>query len=342
MAPVRPAKRKSDEAALPGTPQRSPIKRRRIGLTLAQKQALIDNLQLEITERARRLRAQYNVQAQQLRSRVEMRVNRIPTALRKAKMGDLLAKHADTQSSRAPRPQYVSGPPPVPAKDGTSPKPIPRKPVVADQVSPRRPHKRPSEGINAADDKENSVEPTAVSKKKARGGPGAADVGTPQLAQVLSPASTNVRVLPRGVEHSSASPAKSSAVKFSSNLLSQAVEKAKGSRGTTDTRKPTGSSTPMTTTKAPGSTIKARKPASPMETTSAPTRGKRKVSGGSVSSDSSTGTVVQKAVASKAKPAPASKRTVMGTIKSATTKKAADPPATASGSTGRTLRKRAA
>lgn len=47
MAPVRPAKRKSDEAALPGTPQRSPIKRRRIGLTLAQKQALIDNLQLE-------------------------------------------------------------------------------------------------------------------------------------------------------------------------------------------------------------------------------------------------------------------------------------------------------
>lgn len=47
MAPIRLAKRKSDEAALPGTPQRSPIKRRRIGLTLAQKQALIDNLQLE-------------------------------------------------------------------------------------------------------------------------------------------------------------------------------------------------------------------------------------------------------------------------------------------------------
>lgn len=47
MAPVRPAKRKSDEAAMSGTLQRSPIKRRRIGLTLAQKQALIDNLQLE-------------------------------------------------------------------------------------------------------------------------------------------------------------------------------------------------------------------------------------------------------------------------------------------------------
>lgn len=199
-----------------------------------------------------------------------------------------------------------------------------------------------SEGTNAADDKENSVEPTAVSKKKARGGPGAADVGTSQLAQVLSPASTNVRVLPRGVEHPSASPAKSGAVKSSSNLLSQAVEKAKGSRGTTDTRKPTASSTPMTSTKAPSASIKARKPAEPMETTTAPTRGKRKVSGDSVSSDASTGTVVQKAMASKAQPAPGSKRTVLGTIKSATTKKAAAPPATASGGTGRTLRKRAA
>ena len=71
-----------------------------------------------------------------------MRVNRIPTALRKAKLGDLLAKYADTQSARAPRSRYVPGPPPVPAKDGTSPRPIPRKPVVAEKASPRRPHKR--------------------------------------------------------------------------------------------------------------------------------------------------------------------------------------------------------
>lgn len=68
------------------------------------------------------------MQAQQLRSRVEMRVNRIPTALRRLKMGDLLAKHSETEQQR-PRSAYVAKPPPVPAKDGTSPKPIPRKPV---------------------------------------------------------------------------------------------------------------------------------------------------------------------------------------------------------------------
>lgn len=47
-----------------------------------------------VTERARRLRAQYALQAQDLRGRIERRVNRIPVALRKQKMGDLLAKHA--------------------------------------------------------------------------------------------------------------------------------------------------------------------------------------------------------------------------------------------------------
>ncbi|KAJ8120252.1 hypothetical protein ONZ43_g2993 [Nemania bipapillata] len=91
MAPTRLRKRASESSS--GTsPQRSPIKKRKLGITLSQKQALIDNLQLEISERARRLRAQYNIQAQQLRSRVEMRVNRIPTTLRRLKMCELPAK----------------------------------------------------------------------------------------------------------------------------------------------------------------------------------------------------------------------------------------------------------
>lgn len=56
MAPGQPKKRASDEAkpASNGnnkttTPelQRSPIKQRKMGITLRQKQALIDNLQLE-------------------------------------------------------------------------------------------------------------------------------------------------------------------------------------------------------------------------------------------------------------------------------------------------------
>ncbi len=111
----------------PTTPtERSPIKKRKAGVTLPQKMALIENLQLEsaystldllcdetnyiVTERARRLRAQYNLQAQGLRSRIEIRINRIPTALRKMKMEDLLLKYLH-QEQAALRP-------PVPAKDG--------------------------------------------------------------------------------------------------------------------------------------------------------------------------------------------------------------------------------
>ena len=46
-----------------------------------------------VTARARKLRAQYALQAQGLRTRIEIRVNRIPIALRKAKMQDLIDKY---------------------------------------------------------------------------------------------------------------------------------------------------------------------------------------------------------------------------------------------------------
>ena len=49
-----------------------------------------------VTERARKLRAQYALQAQSLRTRVESRVNRIPKNLRTAKMGELLLKYAES------------------------------------------------------------------------------------------------------------------------------------------------------------------------------------------------------------------------------------------------------
>ena len=114
------------------TPQRSPIRKRKKGISLPQKQALIDNLQLEsraapvstarpsallthcpVTERARRLRAQYNLQAQSLRSRIEIRVYRIPDSLRRVKMGDLLHKYAEQQKKLV----AATRPPPVPEKD---------------------------------------------------------------------------------------------------------------------------------------------------------------------------------------------------------------------------------
>ncbi|KAF2460053.1 Borealin N terminal-domain-containing protein [Lineolata rhizophorae] len=61
-------------------------------ITEVQKQALVDNLQLEVTERARKLRAQYSLNAQNLRSRLEFRVHRIPQSLRSANVLDLVEK----------------------------------------------------------------------------------------------------------------------------------------------------------------------------------------------------------------------------------------------------------
>ena len=49
------------------------------------------NLRLisKVTERARKLRNQYKLQAQSLRAHIEMRINRVPSSLRRTKMGDL-------------------------------------------------------------------------------------------------------------------------------------------------------------------------------------------------------------------------------------------------------------
>lgn len=79
----------------------------------------------KVTERARRLRAQYHLQAQGLRSRIEIRINRIPTSLRKLKMGDLLLKYMDQD-----QPRTSVRPPPVPAKD------------LPSRLSPQKPHQQ--------------------------------------------------------------------------------------------------------------------------------------------------------------------------------------------------------
>ncbi|KAI1365040.1 hypothetical protein F5Y08DRAFT_194182 [Xylaria arbuscula] len=346
MAPVRPQKRKSPSP--PSTsPRRSPImKKRKIGITLAQKQALIDNLQLEITERARRLRAQYNIQAQQLRSRVEMRVNRVPTTLRKLKLEDLPKKSATSQHLRpAPRSQYVNKPPPVPAKDGTSPKPIPRKPVPT--ASPIRGYKRLSTEISGAD-KENQGEAIDNPKKKSRGMP-ANPKAQISASQILSPTSSNTRVLPRDRPASPTksmisrpmSPMKAPIHKASSNILSSIVEKARATRPAMTARKATASSTASSSagTTATTATGRTRKAAAPPPSTTV-TRGKRKVSLASESSEASTATVVKKTTAaSRTRAAPAAKKNV--TTKSAAAKTAsAAKAAPAAPTTRRTLRKR--
>ncbi|KAI0379737.1 Borealin N terminal-domain-containing protein [Hypomontagnella monticulosa] len=366
MAPIRATrKRKSNQSTssiedqkiptMKGSPSRSPIKKRKLGLSLAQKQALIDNLQLEITERARRLRAQYNIQAQQLRSRVEMRVNRIPTALRKAKMGELLSKSLQPPQPRhPPKSTYVARPPPVPAKDGTSPKPIPRKPVPTSSAAAGR--KRLSEEISGAD-KENQGNAVENPKKRPRGVPTKEPTHI-QPAQVLSPTSSNTRILPR---ERPASPTKSmisrpaspmkGPTKASSNILSSMVEKAKGTRATAATRKATASSTASSNT-GTAATRTRQAAAIPRPPTAASTRGRRKLSATSESSNGSTATVVKKTAATRpasraaktTAPAPPAKRTVMSSIRSAASKKPPASKATTTTSTttgtGRTLRKR--
>ncbi|KAI2635035.1 hypothetical protein GGS21DRAFT_89706 [Xylaria nigripes] len=350
MAPVQSRKRKS-EAAANVSPQRSPIKKRRTGITLAQKQALVDNLQLEITERARRLRAQYNVQAQHLRSRVEMRVNRIPRTLRKLRLDELPSRPLP-QIPQQPRPaagaQHVTKPPPapapIPAKDPTSPKPISREPIPITGETDA--HKR-LRNENSGADKENRNGGIDLTKKRPRAQPTHANASM-AASQVLSPTSSNTRILPRDPTASPTkptigrpiSPVKPPGAKASSNILSSIVDKAKVTRPALTTQPATTSSAGGTNAGAASTTAtgRARKAAAPSST--ATTRGRRKASVTSQSSEESTSSEAKKTstTASRVtKTAPAAKKTVMNTIRSATTKKA---PATKAATAGRTLRKR--
>ncbi|KAL1839005.1 hypothetical protein VTJ49DRAFT_1980 [Mycothermus thermophilus] len=178
-------------------PDEGPAKRQRVGLTLAQKQALIDNLQLEITERARKLRANYNIHAQSLRTRIEIRVNRIPLSLRKLTMGELLERCAkEVQQKPSLLTSSVRGPP-VPAKDV----PVSRPPTRGG-AAPAHPPKRRSHEISGGD-KENEIR---TPPKKARAD-GPSVVRNPN-SHVLSPTTVNSRVAPRPTTAGAPTPAR--------------------------------------------------------------------------------------------------------------------------------------
>ncbi|KAK3621483.1 hypothetical protein LTR56_013424 [Elasticomyces elasticus] len=214
----------------------SPVKQRPAGITQAQKQALIDNLQLEITERARKLRAQYALQAQGLRTRLEMRVNRIPPAMRKRKMGDLVDEYARKNEPKEPEQTSIA---------------VLKSPVKAMEVE-RKSLKRQSEFISVTnaddDDKENAPQPASSQqdqqhhdplpnpKKRAKPTPNTTTstantkatrttsrkvianhpvvvVPAPPHGGVLSPKSHNSRTLPRSpFKHPGLSPEKQAMV----------------------------------------------------------------------------------------------------------------------------------
>ncbi|KAE8378438.1 Borealin N terminal-domain-containing protein [Aspergillus bertholletiae] len=207
------SKRKSrDDDAYPvdeaRTPTGSPPKKR-LRVTRNQKKALIDNLQLEVTERARKLRAQYALQAKDLRARIERRINRIPIALRKANMGELLEKYNAAlraqQENTSPR-KLIS-----PIKGSRNFAAISINPAMrkasAASPSPRRTRKQSHEGLYS--DKENA--PAAgeqldvLKNPKRRAKPGAA-TGTSRVVsqevrgadfRILSPKSSNSRTYPQ-------------------------------------------------------------------------------------------------------------------------------------------------
>ncbi|KAK1964778.1 hypothetical protein LY78DRAFT_611637 [Colletotrichum sublineola] len=352
MSSARTKKRASDQVdeqsamsqrqAVPtkaGTPllSSSPSKRQRLGISLEQKQAIIDNLQLEITDRARRLRAQYNQQAQTLRSRIQMRVNRVPRSMLKMTMADLVARAVEQQK----RLEAASRPPPVPEKD------FPPRTSPCKLAPPARPTKRLSDAM-AGGDKEN--EQILNPKKKHRAAPAPLS-----SSQILSPTSSNTRSLAR--ERPPPSPSKSSQIArpasspakqhtSARSALSNMVEKAKKT-GRTAPSRPLNASTASSNASAPapatGTTPPTRtRRANTTTATKAPSRpGTRTGKRTSDSSEDSTGTVVKKTTASAS-----AKRTVMGTIRkgvgAATTRKPAAPksaPASAAGTT-RVLRKR--
>ncbi|GAB0137007.1 hypothetical protein EsDP_00005290 [Epichloe bromicola] len=365
MAPTKSKKRVSDQTTAavnrqdtkvsiksPSTPTgRSPIKKRKMGLSAQQKQALIDNLQLEVTERARRLRAQYQLQAQGLRSRIEIRINRIPMSLRRLKIVDLLKKHAEQEQSRD-----VSNPPPVPAKD--TPRSSPQRSLPARAQALGRGYKRMSNEISG--DKENEVETVEGTKKRVR--VPQADTGRVRPNQVLSPTSSNSRLANR---ERPASPTKSyiarpgsplkatgtSRSAAATNVLSSMVEKAKATRARGTRKVTTTSETSSTST---GTTAASRVRRNGAATTAkAPasrpaTRAGRRPSNTSETSEASAGTVVRKGAAPKAGPTTKStmmraiRKGVTGGTKRAAAVAATKPTATPATTTasGRVLRKR--
>ncbi|KAL9124704.1 MAG: hypothetical protein Q9217_005988 [Psora testacea] len=188
-----------------------------MSITEGQRQALIDNLQLEghmyhppskrtftdtlsVTERARKLRAQYALQAQSLRTRVELRVNRIPTALRKANMGELFSKYEERQQEKAKVPtteeqkaviQNDSVLEAQPITEARAPKPM--------QTAKAKGTKRNSDTMRSAAKENIAIHEDLIAnpKKRTKVAQNAATRQPPNPSTVLSPKSANSRTLPQ-------------------------------------------------------------------------------------------------------------------------------------------------
>ncbi|RMX97242.1 hypothetical protein D0867_12853 [Hortaea werneckii] len=190
------------------------------------------------------------MQAQGLRTRLEMRVNRIPQGLRKRNIQDLLDEHAQRE-----KPQPA---PPVPA---TNIEPA-EAPVVPSKSPLRKSLKRQSDHISTADDKENAELPpndlpnpkkrtktatTAAANTKPASRTASRKVPAPP--GILSPRSHNSRTLPK-------SPIKPTGEKEPSKFLSPTKSTTTTSRAQQqpNSKRPVSRTSTATTRRSAGST----------------------------------------------------------------------------------------
>lgn len=170
---------------------------------------------LQVTERARKLRAQYALQAHSLRTRIALRINRVPAPLRKANMGELLAKYmemSDPKQQSAPREEKAIEVAPSSVPEGIT--------VAEDSGSTERPRSRGakrtrrvlmyksancpilmscSDAMDSADKENNaqSIEAIPNPKKRTKTTNTAKSRQVTNPSTVLSPKSANSRTLPQ-------------------------------------------------------------------------------------------------------------------------------------------------
>ncbi|KAF2435844.1 hypothetical protein EJ08DRAFT_645525 [Tothia fuscella] len=337
------------------TPDRNPTQQGPI-ITLAQKQALIDNLQLEISERARKLRAQYALHAQGLRSRLEMRINRIPQSLRSTNIEELINKYSE--QLEAPKSKPVAALKPALAKSALRAR---SPPVVVQSSSPARTRgvKRSSNEMMAGSDKENAQVDLDMPKKRTKvtATSSTATLAPPTRAgraasrrvdpcKVLSPKSHNSRQLPQSPFKVPASPGKSYLARPVSPIKPGTVQAATASLasmvGPIETRKVPARPTRQATTAPTAGSVRGKRGAAATGPPVPPKNGRgRTISNSSDNSNTSTGTTVV------TKKAPAAKRGIMSkmtgmassTAKRTAAKKENAVPFSASAG-GRSLRSR--
>ncbi|QDS68375.1 hypothetical protein FKW77_010742 [Venturia effusa] len=334
----------------PATPERGSAQQAST-ITVAQKQAVIDNLQLEITERARKLRAQYALHAQGLRSRIEMRKNRVPKQLRTINIAGLIeqySEHLDPPSKR---------PPPIPQSITTTSKTAQRaRPVPVQQSNSARERgtKRTSAEMAGGSDKENGIDvPKKRSKTTQTGGPVRAARTASRLdaSKVLSPKSHNSRQLPqspfkRDSPGKALSPGKSYLARPVSPVKPGTVAAATASLanivGPVEKARPVGRAGVKQSTVATGSVRGRGRPPTAMAPPPVPPKtGHRRAA--SDTSDTSTGTTVVKTKRTVAKKGVVGKVTsgiATAAHKRTASKKEPVPAPSATGAGGRVLRAR--